>query len=307
MEQMMHMRKTETDQVSEAHPKVKLTTLAEKMSRLPEELQEEIRAEARTIIAEELSLQDLRKARKMTQTSVAAALGINQENVSRLERRSDFLISSLRSYIEAMGGKLNLVVDFPDRPPVAIEGITDLDDNPVELESESAMVSNLADGHSDPVSNARLAMKAAMRSFYDSSPEVLLPETVVIKNFGDAAWDAMKRGIESFAEIEETYMKMIETNNSALEAYSIGNAHMEKAEYGEALQAFERVLDLNPDNIPAFAGSGLAHIGMEDFDKAGEIMSELVKFLPPESYQEDILPDKFRSDEFPWARPIREF
>lgn len=105
-----------------------MSTLAERMDKLLPSRRNKIEERARTLIAEEMSLRDLRKARKQTQERVAEKLGINQENVSRLERRSDLLISTLSSYIEAMGGKLSLVVEFPDRPPVALMGIASLDD-----------------------------------------------------------------------------------------------------------------------------------------------------------------------------------
>ena len=51
----------------------------------------------------------------------------SQENVSRIEQRSDLLLSTLSGYVEAMGGKLSLVAEFPDRPPVALTGIAALD------------------------------------------------------------------------------------------------------------------------------------------------------------------------------------
>ena len=51
---------------------------------------------------------------------MAALMGVEQENVSRLERRADLLLSTLSSYVEAMGGKLRLVAEFPSRRPVAI-------------------------------------------------------------------------------------------------------------------------------------------------------------------------------------------
>ena len=82
---------------------------------------------AARLIAEEMTLRDLRKARNQTQARVAKELGINQENVLRLEQRSDLLLSTLRGYVEAMGGKLSLMAEFPDRPPVAIAGIAALD------------------------------------------------------------------------------------------------------------------------------------------------------------------------------------
>lgn len=104
-----------------------MTTLRERMDKLPPTRRKKVEGRARALIAEEMSLQDLRKARRQTQVRVARELGINQENVSRLEKRSDLLISTLRGYVKAMGGKLSLVAEFPDRPPVVLTGITDLD------------------------------------------------------------------------------------------------------------------------------------------------------------------------------------
>ncbi len=81
---------------------------------------EELAAE---FIAEEMTLRELRKARKLTQVSVARELGISQDAVSRLEQRSDVLLSTLRRTVEAMGGSLSLIARFPDRPPVELSGI----------------------------------------------------------------------------------------------------------------------------------------------------------------------------------------
>ena len=80
---------------------------------------------AAELIAEEMTLRELRKARQLTQASVAAELGITQDGVSRLEQRSDLLLSTLRKAIEAMGGSLSLVARFPDRPPVELSGIAE--------------------------------------------------------------------------------------------------------------------------------------------------------------------------------------
>ena len=55
---------------------------------------------------------------------MAQLLGINQDSVSRLEHRSDLLLSTLRTYIAALGGRLELIVQFPDRPPVALAGLS---------------------------------------------------------------------------------------------------------------------------------------------------------------------------------------
>jgi DNA-binding XRE family transcriptional regulator len=86
-----------------------------------------IEARAAHLLAEEMTLQELRQARKLTQVRMARALGITQEGVSRLEKRSDLLLSTLRKTVKAMGGNLSLVAEFPDRDPVVLAGIADDD------------------------------------------------------------------------------------------------------------------------------------------------------------------------------------
>jgi DNA-binding transcriptional regulator YiaG len=61
-----------------------------------------------------IELNELRKARKLTQEQIAERLGIRQSNVSKLERRADLLVSTLRDVIEAMGGELRVIARFPD-------------------------------------------------------------------------------------------------------------------------------------------------------------------------------------------------
>ena len=72
-------------------------------------------------------IMNYRKARKLTQVRMAKQLGITQDSVSRLEKRSDLLLSTLRKTVEAMGGKLSLVAEFPDRAPVVLSGIAEDD------------------------------------------------------------------------------------------------------------------------------------------------------------------------------------
>jgi DNA-binding XRE family transcriptional regulator len=75
---------------------------------------------ASELIVEEMSLRDLRKARKLTQARVAKALGITQDSVSRLEKRSDLLLSTLRKTVRAMGGDVRIIAEFPNRAPVLL-------------------------------------------------------------------------------------------------------------------------------------------------------------------------------------------
>ena len=104
-----------------------MTTLTEKMNGLTPARRNKVEARASVLVAEEMSLADLRKAHKLTQQRMAETLHITQDNVSRLEKRSDLLISTLRSYVEAMGGSLSLIVEFPDRGPVLLEGLSGLE------------------------------------------------------------------------------------------------------------------------------------------------------------------------------------
>ena len=84
--------------------------------------EERAKVAARTaeLVEEELTLRDLRQAQHLTQERMAELMGVEQENVSRLERRADLLLSTLSSYVTAMGGRLRLVAEFPNRQPIAI-------------------------------------------------------------------------------------------------------------------------------------------------------------------------------------------
>ncbi len=102
-------------------------TLNEVIKGLPLEQQQEIETQAERLIEEEMTLRDLRKAHQLTQERMAEALRISQDGVSRIEKRSDFLLSTLRSYVEAMGGKLRLIAEFPNRKPVMLSDFKSLD------------------------------------------------------------------------------------------------------------------------------------------------------------------------------------
>lgn len=89
-----------------------------------------VEARAAELIAEEMTLRELRRARKLTQVKIAKKLGITQDSVSRLEKRSDLLLSTLRKSVEAMGGNLSLVAEFPDSEPVVLSGLAEGDKKP---------------------------------------------------------------------------------------------------------------------------------------------------------------------------------
>ena len=82
---------------------------------IPPERQKEIEKKAARHIAEYQNLQALRQS-----------AGLTQRNLSRLERNSDMLLSTLQKYVAAIGGKLHLTVELPDKAPISLTGLGDL-------------------------------------------------------------------------------------------------------------------------------------------------------------------------------------
>lgn len=85
------------------------------MEKLPKRRQQAIKKRAAELLAEEATLRQLREARERSQEDLAKKLHIKQAAVSKLERRTDMYLSTLRSYIQAMGGELEIVARFPDQ------------------------------------------------------------------------------------------------------------------------------------------------------------------------------------------------
>jgi len=104
--------------------------LKDKMKKLSPAQSRKVEARAAELIAEEMTLRELRHARKLTQVKMAKKLGVTQDSISRLEKRSDLLLSTLRKTVEAMGGNLSLVAEFPDRAPLVLSGIAEDDPRP---------------------------------------------------------------------------------------------------------------------------------------------------------------------------------
>jgi len=96
------------------------TTLDSRMAKLKPARRRKIEARAAALVAQEMSLRELRKAHELTQEQVAEILEVGQDGVSRLEKRGDLLVSTLRSYVEAMGGRLSLIAEFPNRKPIRL-------------------------------------------------------------------------------------------------------------------------------------------------------------------------------------------
>jgi transcriptional regulator with XRE-family HTH domain len=104
----------------------KFITADDFRSQFTPEQRARIGVRTRQLVAEELTLRDLRKALDLTQTQLSATLGVRQAHVSRIEQRTDMLLSTLASYVQAMGGSLKFVVTFPDRDPVALTSLADV-------------------------------------------------------------------------------------------------------------------------------------------------------------------------------------
>lgn len=101
-------------------------TLEAMLTELPAERRERIEKRAAELVAEEINLRELRRQQKLTQARLSKKLKIGQEGISRIEKRTDLYLSTLRSYVEGVGGKLSLVVEFPNRQPVVLTGLGEI-------------------------------------------------------------------------------------------------------------------------------------------------------------------------------------
>jgi transcriptional regulator with XRE-family HTH domain len=101
-------------------------TIDEVIAELPKASRERIDARYRELTEEVESLRQLRKAAGKAQADIAAALKIRQPSVSKIERQADMYLSTLRSYVEAIGGELELVVHLPSRPALHLHNLGDI-------------------------------------------------------------------------------------------------------------------------------------------------------------------------------------
>jgi len=85
--------------------------------------------QASDLEAEYMTLKEFRKTAGLTQDNISSIMCLPQSNISRLEKSSDMLLSTLSQYVEAAGGKLYLTVELPDNPPIILEGFGDLIDD----------------------------------------------------------------------------------------------------------------------------------------------------------------------------------
>ncbi len=101
-------------------------TLSEVMAELAPERRKRIDARYRDMKDEVESLRQLREVAGKAQADIAAALKIKQPSVSKIERQADMYLSTLRSYVKAIGGELELVVHLPSRPALHLHHLGDI-------------------------------------------------------------------------------------------------------------------------------------------------------------------------------------
>jgi DNA-binding XRE family transcriptional regulator len=102
------------------------TKLSDMMRHLPKARRDRIAARAQEIRQEIKGLQSLRKAAVKTQAEIAKTLGVSQPSVAKIERQADMYLSTLRSYVEATGGKLELVIRLKDGHSVELSSLADM-------------------------------------------------------------------------------------------------------------------------------------------------------------------------------------
>ncbi|MES2663691.1 MAG: XRE family transcriptional regulator [Pseudomonadota bacterium] len=104
------------------------STLEKIWKALPSDRKRRIKAKTAQLAATYLTLQEMKKLIGLTQATICDRLGMPQSNLSRLEKSSDMLLSTLRQYVEATGGTLTLTVELPGQDPIILNGLSDLID-----------------------------------------------------------------------------------------------------------------------------------------------------------------------------------
>jgi predicted XRE-type DNA-binding protein len=98
----------------------KYTSLSDELNALPPERQEAIAARANEIRLEEITLRHLREKLGLSQAELAERLEVQQPAVSKLERRQNLELNTLRSVVTALGGTIEIIVRVPDKEPILL-------------------------------------------------------------------------------------------------------------------------------------------------------------------------------------------
>lgn len=103
---------------------MKGTTIDDFIASLPQDEQRVIEQEYQELRGEYLALQELRKVMGLSQEQLADILEMNQGNLSKLEKRTDVHVSTLRRYVEALGGKLHIMAALPGKPLIELTSLS---------------------------------------------------------------------------------------------------------------------------------------------------------------------------------------
>ncbi|AXA37956.1 XRE family transcriptional regulator [Rhizobium leguminosarum] len=101
-------------------------SITDVIASLPRDQQEQVEARYQELRQEVESLRELRLIAGKAQEDVATALNIKQPSVSKIEKQADMYLSTLRSYVEAIGGRLELTVKLPSHPTLKLQGLGDV-------------------------------------------------------------------------------------------------------------------------------------------------------------------------------------
>jgi DNA-binding XRE family transcriptional regulator len=96
------------------------------MAAMPEDRRGRIEARAQELVAEVEGLKELRLLAERSQEQIAETLGVKQPSVHKIERQTDLYLSTLRRFVEAAGGKLELRVELPGKGVLHLTGVGDL-------------------------------------------------------------------------------------------------------------------------------------------------------------------------------------
>jgi len=100
-------------------------TLDQVVAELPQDRRERVEATYQGLVQEVEGLRELRQIAGKVQADIATALNIKQPSVSKIEKQADMYLSTLRSYIQAVGGRLELTVKLPRRPALLLRQLSD--------------------------------------------------------------------------------------------------------------------------------------------------------------------------------------
>ena len=101
--------------------------LKDVLDALPPKRRAEIDRRFKELVNEVESLKELRRLSAKSQARIAKTLKISQPAVSKIEKQTDMYLSTLRSYVEAIGGELDIIVRLPNRRPVKVKSLEDIE------------------------------------------------------------------------------------------------------------------------------------------------------------------------------------